>query len=125
MEHINKDVSKDSKSSDNLLALIHKQDINGSGKIDFIELGNFLIKGYCVQLSMGRHLLKRLEDNKKECTDNDFDYKEFKSVINDAFAFLSVSISDGLCQNLYKSIIADGANKIGYIQIYDLVRNNF
>ena len=40
-------VSRDPIGCDILMNMIYRMDMNANGKVDFVELGNFLIKGYC------------------------------------------------------------------------------
>ena len=116
-------VHRDPVSCDVLMNRIYKMDMNADGKIDFTELGNFLIKGYCREISLQRYHLKKVRNG--GCSRFMIDRAGFKEVINDAFSFLSVSISDGLAYYLYEKADTNCDHEVSYAEFFTITRQSF
>ena len=118
------EIDKDREASCSVLMnLLHKMDMDDNGKISFSELGNFLILGHCREISLQKYHRKKVL-----CKgDNSFfiDCKGLKWVLDDAFSFLGVTISERLSYYLWDKADTDGDHQVSYAEFFKMTRDYF
>lgn len=100
-----------------------KFDLDGNGTVSFTELGNFLLKRHCRELSLQKfHIRKQLDQGK---SDHYLTLTDFQTVVHDAFAFLGVVVPNHILEYIFHGADKDCDGLITYSEFFQLTYSSF
>lgn len=102
----------------------YKMDIDGSGTISFKELGNYLIKTYCKQISLNAFIRDQVLNNNGRKVEY-LNRSDFRTVINNAFAFLGVTISESESNYLHYISDSDKDCQVSFQEYFEMTYKYF
>jgi Ca2+-binding EF-hand superfamily protein len=100
-------------------------DPNGDGKVSFEELGNFLLKRHCRELSLQKYHREKQLKTCDPSLDLKLKYDEFRKVVNDAFAFLGKIVPESILLYLFKKTDKDCDRYITYAEYFTVTYDAF
>lgn len=103
---------------DYVLKNLFKVDVDNSGKVSFVELGNFLFKRHCGEMALQRtHRTGVL----KHGSEYKLTLDEFTQLINQAYKFLGVGIPGDVSEQMFNSVDGDKDGLITYVEYFKVI----
>lgn len=103
---------------DYVMKNIFRLDVDGSGSVSFVELGNFLFKRHCGEMSLQRdHRAGKMTLGK----DRKMTLEEFQRLINSAYKFLGIECPKDVAEYIFKSVDKDNDGLITYVEYFKVI----
>ena len=97
---------------------IFRLDVDGSGSVSFVELGNFLFKRHCGEMSLQRdHRAGKMSKG----SERKMTLEEFTRLINAAYKFLGVPCPNDVAEYIFKSVDKDNDGLITYVEYFKVI----
>jgi Ca2+-binding EF-hand superfamily protein len=95
-----------------------KLDVDASGAVSFAELGNFLFKRHCGEMSLQK---KHRDGKMSHGSERAMNQVEFRTLLNDAYAFLGVPASNDVTEYIFTKTDTDQDGLITYVQYFQVI----
>lgn len=104
---------------DYVLKNLFRLDVDNSGSVSFVELGNFLFKSHCGEMSLQReHKAGRISHG----VDRKMTLPEFIHLINLAYGFLKVGIAPDVAEQIFTDVDKDHDGLITYGEYFQIIQ---
>jgi Ca2+-binding EF-hand superfamily protein len=98
---------------------LFRLDVDNSGAVSFVELGNFLFKSHCGEMSLQReHKAGRISNG----ADRKMTLPEFIHLINLAYDFLKVGIAPDVAEQIFNDVDKDKDGLITYGEYFQIIQ---
>lgn len=103
---------------DYVMKNIFRLDVDNSGSVSFLELGNFLFKRHCGEMSLQRdHRAGKMSKG----TERKMTLPEFTRLLNEAYKFLGVVCPNDVAEYIFKSVDKDADGLITYVEYFKVI----